>query len=362
MTPDEKLKTILITREKDWSDRLDSLTDLQAAKLSGMLDEVADEMLFMIDHTRGALTDKKTLALLGDIELANVALAKKLGAKTISIASAMGALAYKEANAILSFDNKIPGWNTSGMSKEQIKALMQTISPYNKDVFGVLKGITSRQLKDEILRDIGKGRIKGDSYKDLYERIKTGYGLSKKELLSVLKTYVHTANTKAHDKLFNDNKDIVKRVQWTATMEKSNRKSGRGTCLNCAMLDGNIYLLKAIRPPCPLHPNCRCIYLPVLPTFKELGFDMEEIDTEYRVWYERPDQIIGTGGRDIFETGYLKGNYKDYWKMQFDKHGEQYALDTLGKGRWQLINSGKIGLSDLIDDKTGRLKLIAELQ
>ena len=71
-------------------------------------------------------------------------------------------------------------------------------------------------------------------------------------------------------------------MRWTAVLEGGYKKTGRGTCLRCAALDGTVYKLDEKKPQMPLHPRCRCIWLPETKTFRELGVDWDEIQETSR--------------------------------------------------------------------------------
>lgn len=60
----------------------------------------------------------------------------------------------------------------------------------------------------------------------------------------------------------------VEKVEFVATLDSR-------TCPTCGPLDGKTYDKKdATRPRPPMHPNCRCLYVPVVPDwFPKLGID-----------------------------------------------------------------------------------------
>lgn len=73
---------------------------------------------------------------------------------------------------------------------------------------------------------------------------------------SIVRTSLQHAANQARQATWEANRDIVKKVQWNATLE------GR-TCAACASLDGQQYPIdKGPRPP--LHPRCRCVTTAVL--------------------------------------------------------------------------------------------------
>jgi len=73
---------------------------------------------------------------------------------------------------------------------------------------------------------------------------------------SIVRTSLQHAANQARQATWEANSDIVKKVQWNATLEKR-------TCSVCGALDGQQFPLnKGPRPP--IHPRCRCVTTAVL--------------------------------------------------------------------------------------------------
>jgi uncharacterized protein with gpF-like domain len=53
------------------------------------------------------------------------------------------------------------------------------------------------------------------------------------------------------------NSGVVTKVMWNATLEGN-------TCEECQALDGKTFDLDGDKPEIPYHPNCRCVYIPVV--------------------------------------------------------------------------------------------------
>lgn len=133
-------------------------------------------------------------------------------------------------------------------------------------------------------------------------------------------------------------------------------RTGTGTCLICASLDGNEYKIGE-GPAIPKHPRCRCCKIPVTVSYRELGIDIDELEEVARPWTERPDIPIGEGGRNITDWGTHKGEYSKW----FESRGEKFQKNVVGPRRYELIKSGKVTFKDLVDPQTGRLKTLKEL-
>jgi hypothetical protein len=102
--------------------------------------------------------------------------------------------------------------------------------------------------------------------------------------------------------------------------------------------------------------NCRCVLLPLMRTWRELGLDVDEMADRYRPWTRRTDVPIGTGrrGRTILESGFHQGSFATW----FDTLSSADQISIVGPGRFGLLNSGAISFQDLVDSSTGRLRLL----
>lgn len=78
----------------------------------------------------------------------------------------------------------------------------------------------------------------------------------------------HTAQ-RARSITAQENADIIKGEKWSATLDSR-------TCPVCAPLDGKVMPLgEGPRPPA--HPNCRCASVPVLKSWRDLGYNVGDL-------------------------------------------------------------------------------------
>ena len=107
-----------------------------------------------------------------------------------------------------------------------------------------------------------------------------------------------------------------------------------------------------------LSSNCRCVWLPVTISWKELGIDLPELENITRPYTKRPDKNIDTGGkRTIIEVGQQQGSYGDWFKDQSKK----FKTDAVGPERYDLLKSGKVKWDDFVTDE-GRVRTLKELK
>jgi len=129
--------------------------------------------------------------------------------------------------------------------------------------------------------------------------------------------------------IYNENQDVIKGVSYTATLD--NR-----TCLRCARLDGKVYRyvngVDHQGPILPRHPNCRCVYVPVIKSWKELGISADEFPPSTRASFngQVPDTMT----------------YQQWFKTQ-DK---EFQLDVLGPKKYEMFQSKKLTLKQMATD------------
>lgn len=132
----------------------------------------------------------------------------------------------------------------------------------------------------------------------------------------LVRTAVADVASSVRNTIYEQNKDIVAKVQWVATLD------GR-TCVRCAALDGETFNLdEGPRPP--LHISCRCSSVPVTKSFREMGIDLDEApagtrasmngqvadSTTYESWLKKQsaefqDDVLGVSKGALFRRGGL---------------------------------------------------------
>lgn len=113
--------------------------------------------------------------------------------------------------------------------------------------------------------------------------------------------------------------------------------------------------------------NCRCVRLPQTITWRELGVDMDEFEAEADQWIIRGKvgkdgtiqvRPIGTGGKNPILS---ISNHKDADAWWASLSEAEKKATTIGPGRAALLDSGKIKMRDLIDERFN-VRTIKELQ
>lgn len=278
------------------------------------------------------------------------------------IATNAANLSQDAMNNIVSWDGRVEDFAYLDYSLAEMRETVLHDNVGGKDLQGWIDNIFA-DSKDSIIAEINAGRIAGDGYPAIADKIrgklkakaidKNGRRLNPEhELETITRTYVQTANVNAQSQVYAQNTDIVDKVLWVSTLENGNVKTGRGTCPRCAALDGQIFEMDSAGQPkngpdCPLHPRCRCVLSPQTKTWDELGFDVEELEQVYRPWVERTEEAIALGGRrDILEVG--QGlDYKDL----FFSRGTAFQNNVVGPVRAEMIRQKYVNFEDIIDNK-----------
>ena len=358
LTPEELQALILLARNVAWRYELDQY---EQETLAFILTAVrnAERIILANLQARGETitdwTEQRSLALLDELSDLTLGLQTVLTRNIADIASHAGAASYLTHNNIVSFDGMVAPFVSVAMSAAQMRSLVLDTPVGGNLLRRWVERSFDQRMISGIKEEILSGRLLGESYRELVARITTGFNMVERDAITLTRTYVQSVNVGAMEAVYQANREVVKGVQWVATMEVGGRQ-GRGTCLRCAALDGQQFLWNEPRPPCPLHCRCRCILTPLMVSWRELGLDIDDMADPYRPWTRRPDMNIDAGrpGRTILEHGFHQGSFSTW----FSTLSQQDQRSIVGPGRFGLLQSGRISFEDLADRTTGRLRLL----
>lgn len=177
--------------------------------------------------------------------------------------------------------------------------------------------------KRGIERAVRLGIAEGESIPRIVARIRKVTDLTRNTAEAVARTAVGHASAIGRDTMFKANADLIKAVQWIATLDTR-------TCPTCGALDGKVFPLDAGPRP-PRHISCRCIPSPVLKSMKELGLNISDYTPATRA--SMNGQVPSS---ETFGT-WLK------------KQAPSIQDEALGPTRGRLYRSGKIKVEDFVD-------------
>jgi SPP1 gp7 family putative phage head morphogenesis protein len=207
-----------------------------------------------------------------------------------------------------------------------------------REVYSELSSSSFRRVRDTIRAGIVEGRTTDQIVRDLRGTRAQGYrdGIldsNRRTTETVVRTAVnHTANT-AREYTYERNADLIKGVRWNSTLD------GRTSAV-CRARDGKVYEPgKGPRPPA--HFNCRSSTSPVLKSWRDLGFDIDELpqstrasmngqvpaDQDYDAWLRRQprdfqDEVLGKTKAKLFRAGLKMERF-------VDRRGNELTLDEL---------------------------------
>lgn len=104
--------------------------------------------------------------------------------------------------------------------------------------------------------------------------------------------------------------------------------------------------------------NCRGVYVPIAKSWRDFGFDVDDLEEVARPWTIREQGPIGVGGRKIENYGKTTENFEGWWRSLSE---QDKARTSIGPTRRKLLESGQVAWADLWDKSTGRPRTLAEL-
>lgn len=207
-----------------------------------------------------------------------------------------------------------------------------------KEVYSELSASAFRKVRDTIRAGIVEGRTTDQVVRDIRGRRSMGFrdGIlesNRRATEAVVRTAInHTANT-AREYTYERNGNLIKGVRWNSTLD------GRTSAV-CRARDGKVYEPgKGPRPPA--HFNCRSSTSPVTKSWRELGFDIDELppatrasmngqvpaDLDYDAWLRKQpkefqNEVLGRARAKLFRGGMKVDRF-------VDRKGKELTLDEI---------------------------------
>ena len=185
---------------------------------------------------------------------------------------------------------------------------------------------------------VRQGLAQGETNQQIIRRVLPVLDMSRRNASSLVQTAVQSVASDARMVTYDANQDLISCYDFFNTLDSH-------TCVRCmsmygARVDINFKPLNGKQYiKTPIHFSCRCGWVAVTKTFKELGIDMPEPATGTRA----SDQ--GQVSRKLTFDDFLKGK------------SQAYQDEMLGKGRADMFRNGKITLSDLTNGNANPLTL-----
>lgn len=165
-------------------------------------------------------------------------------------------------------------------------------------------------MKDELLRNIAVGDNPRETARRIMDRTAQRFNGGLGRALNISRTEVLDAYREAQKTANDATTDVLKGQRWTATLDAR-------TCPSCLAQHGTMYPPDDIGPLD--HQSGRCIFVPVMKSWKELGID----------GVDEPDPIFPD---------------RDEW---WDTLDDKTKRSILGPSKFEMFQSGQIGWDDL---------------
>lgn len=268
--------------------------------------------------------------------------------------------AYERVNRELTKELKgLAAYEGEFQAKALGKAFPVAVDIVSPSAEQLYAAVNSRPFQGRVLKDWGKdleasafakvrdairqGYVEGETTADIVRRIRGTkarkyedgiLAISRRNAESVVRTAInHTANA-ARQELYKANADLIGSWRFVATLDAR-------TTVGCAALDGQTFKLGSGPMP-PRHYNCRSTTVPVTKTWRELGFDIDELPA----------------GTRASMNGQVPANqtYQEWLKRQ----PVEVQDEVLGKTKGELFRKGDLPLERFVDD--GRTLTLDELR
>jgi SPP1 gp7 family putative phage head morphogenesis protein len=229
--------------------------------------------------------------------------------------------------------------NYTTLSPEQLFAAVE-----DKPIGGELLNKTLENLgekrADAVAKAVRLGFIEGESIPQLIQRVrgtrKLGYTdgvleTSRHAAEAIVRTAVNHTSNVAREMTYTQNEDLIDKIQLIETLDNV-------TCVECGDMDGEVYPMdEGPRPP--HHINCRGTFLPIIKSWKELGFDLAELPEGTR------QSMDGEVPESVKYSDWLKGQPKEV------------IQEALGKTKAELFTKGGMEIRNFIDRNGGTYTL-----
>jgi SPP1 gp7 family putative phage head morphogenesis protein len=268
--------------------------------------------------------------------------------------------AYNKVNRHLTAELKslsaYEGIYQANMLRSTLPVMVDVVSPSAEQLYAA---VNSRPFQGRVLKDWGndleagafakvrdairQGFVEGQTTDQIIRRLRGTRAnqfrdgvleINRRSAEAVVRTAInHTANA-ARQELYKANADLIGSWRFVATLDAR-------TTVGCAVLDGKTFPIGSGPMP-PRHYNCRSSSVPVTKSWRELGFDIDDLPP----------------GTRASMNGQVPGDmtYQQWLKTQ----PAEVQDDVLGKTKADLFRKGDLPLDRFVDD--GRTLTLDELR
>jgi len=303
---------------------LDSVDEDLTAKLAAALANV-DERGIALPKT----AQKRITQLLDELRALNAAIYLEV-ADTLSD-ELTGLAKVEAAHQTAAITAALPvSYATAIPTANRLKAIIETSPMEGALLSSWTKGMEQGRI-DRIEAAIRKGLVQGLGTDDIVRSIRGTKKLkyqdgileiSRRSARSIVRTATTHVSNVAAQQTWKENEKVVKGWQFLSTLDSR-------TTITCAALSGQVFPIGEGPIP-PRHIGCRSVSIAVTKSWREMGFDSDELSPSER------SSMDGQVAGDITFAEWLK------------KKGEDTQNTILGPTRASLFRDGQLSLSDFI--------------
>ena len=198
-------------------------------------------------------------------------------------------------------------------------------------------GADRRRRVDQAVRI---GFVNGETINQIARRVTDQLEVSRSVARRDVRTAVTHMASFARRRVAEANPDLIRNELWVSTLD------GRTSPI-CIGNDGKVLTDRSLNPAPgsrpPVHWNCRSVTSFVLSSWRELGFDIEDLTAETRA------SMNGQVPRAV--------RFPDF----FNDQSEEFQRELLGPTKFELFQSGEFEITDFIDN-SGMFFTVDELR
>lgn len=313
----------------------------------GLLNQADADILRKIAATDAPFTKARLAALLKEIRTVYREIYSEAGTELRQQMLDFAGVRADQTAALIATQLPV-NYNIIQATAEQLKAIVDvapvTVGPEKKLLLEEIFTSLANGKEESIRGAIRLGMVEGETISQMVQRLRGTRAnqykdgvleVSRRHAEAMTRTIVNHTSNLAMQATYKNNADVVKGWVFTSTLDSR-------TSVTCASLSGTVWPIGEGPLP-PRHPNCRSVAIPEIKTWREMGFDLDELPPGMRA---SKDGLVSA---DISFSDWLKGQDK------------ATQVDILGKTRAELFRSGKMTIDRFTDDM-GRVLTLDQLK
>lgn len=263
---------------------IDLLLKVFKSSLKTVQKEIASLLLDYLTDGKIDVPKKQRYKLLKQLDKTLIKQAKVIGKKDIEVTTNILNEATETSyyyNGFLLESGLEEAIKLKPLKENELKAIVNT--PIKEEMFSDRIWKNKDKLIKQIRYSVEQAMIHGKDPRKLAKEVKDMFGVTAYESRRLINNEVARVSRQAQDQVYEQNKDIVQKVMFDATLDKKTSKF-------CRSHDGKIYEFgKHPRIPEDSHVGCRSDIIPIIddwkPKFKKDNESKEIIPYEqYDEW------------------------------------------------------------------------------